>query len=146
MALVEHVYHLTEAFPKHEAYGLTGQMRRAAISIPSNIAEGHAREHRKEYLHHVSIAKASLAELRTHLEIAARLRYGSPEPREEILEQCALLGKELHALRNALMERELVESGRRTGNNRRHKETMAGPHPLTQDPRPLTPNLRLETT
>ena len=50
--VVESVYRLTQGFPKQEAYGLTSQIRRAAISIPSNIAEGHTREHNKEFLHH----------------------------------------------------------------------------------------------
>ena len=70
MNLVEQVYRLTRAFPKQETYGFSSQMQRAAVSIPSNIAEGHTREHLKEYLHHLSIAQASLAELETQLEIA----------------------------------------------------------------------------
>jgi four helix bundle protein len=53
MELVEQVYRLTETFPKHETYGLNNQMQRPAVSIPSNIADGHAREHLKEYLHHL---------------------------------------------------------------------------------------------
>jgi four helix bundle protein len=60
MDLVEEVYRLTLSFPRHEIYGLTNQMRRAAVSIPSNIAEGHAREGTGEYLNHVSIAQGSL--------------------------------------------------------------------------------------
>jgi four helix bundle protein len=79
MDLVETVYRLSESFPAKEMYGLTNQMRRCAVSIPSNIAEGHTREHSKEYLHHISIAQASLAELQTQLEIAARLKYLSDE-------------------------------------------------------------------
>ena len=75
MDLVETVYLLSQDFPKQETYGLTSQVRRAAISIPSNIAEGHTREHIKEYLHHLSMAQASLAEVETQLEIAARLKY-----------------------------------------------------------------------
>ena len=70
MDLVEQVYELTRDFPKQETYGLTSQIRRAAVSVPSNIAEGHTREHLKEYLHHLSMAQASLAELETQLEIA----------------------------------------------------------------------------
>src|SRR4051794_28308447 len=63
MGLVTAVYQLTQTFPREETYGLAGQMRRAAVSVPSNIAEGHAREHLREYLHHLSIAQGSLAEL-----------------------------------------------------------------------------------
>jgi four helix bundle protein len=65
MDLVEQIYLLTQTFPKYEMYGLAGQMQRAAVSIPSNIAEGQVREHLKEYLHHLSIARSSLAELET---------------------------------------------------------------------------------
>lgn len=57
MDLAVEAYHMTKVFPKYEAYGLGAQIQRAAVSIPSNIAEGHAREHRKEYLHHLSTAR-----------------------------------------------------------------------------------------
>lgn len=113
--MVEDVYRLTEVFPKHEAYGLTGQMQRAAVSIPSNIAEGHTREHRKEYLHHLSVAQASLAELQTHVEIAVRLKYCSTEQRDEVLDQCTSLARQLYALRNALMKQGLGDRGRGIG-------------------------------
>ncbi len=79
MLLVEDVYHLTQDFPVNEKFGLVSQMRRAAVSIPSNIAEGHVRESTKEYLQHLSIAQASLAELQTQLEIAGRLSFLSSE-------------------------------------------------------------------
>jgi four helix bundle protein len=59
MELVEEVYRLTRQFPQEEKYALASQIQRAAVSIPSNIAEGHTREHLKEYLHHVSMAQAS---------------------------------------------------------------------------------------
>jgi four helix bundle protein len=77
-------------------------MRRAAVSIPSNIAEGHAREHTKEYLHHLSIAQASLAELQTQVEIAGRLRYLPPDAVIQTLNQSAALSKQLFSLRNSL--------------------------------------------
>ena len=63
MDLVETIYLMTRKFPEHEIYGLSQQIQRAIISVPSNIAEGHTREHLKEYLHHLSIAQASLAEV-----------------------------------------------------------------------------------
>jgi four helix bundle protein len=78
LELVEEIYRVSAGFPQHEIYGLTNQLRRAAVSVPSNIAEGHTREHTKEYLHHVSMAQASLAEIETQLEIASRLKYLSP--------------------------------------------------------------------
>lgn len=103
MGLVTAVYRLTATFPKHETYGLASQIQRAAVSIPSNIAEGHAREHLKEYLHHLSIAQGSIAELETQFEIAARLNYISPEDLLGILGALASLGRQLYALRNSLL-------------------------------------------
>ena len=105
MNLVEKVYRLTNSFPKHETYGITSQIRRAAISIPSNIAEGHTREHLKEYLHHLSMAQASLAELETQLEISKRLQYAQPELIEELLTDSGALGRQMYALRNALVRK-----------------------------------------
>lgn len=102
MDLVEQVYLLTQSFPRHKTYGLTSQIQRAAVSVPSNIAEGHTREHIKEYLHHLSMSQASLAELETQLEIATRLKYLSPEQFKEELKQIASIGRQLYALRNAL--------------------------------------------
>jgi four helix bundle protein len=66
--LVERVYRATQKFPVEENYGLKVQMRRASVSIPSNIAEGHTRAHRKEFLNHLSVAQGSLAELQTQVE------------------------------------------------------------------------------
>jgi four helix bundle protein len=105
MDLVESVYRISVGFPKFEMYGLTGQIRRAAVSVPSNIAEGNTRASTKEYLNHVSIAQASLAEVETQLEIAARLGYIAPERLTPILGQSAVLGKQLYALRDALARR-----------------------------------------
>jgi four helix bundle protein len=102
MNLVEQVYRATQTFPRNELYGLISQMQRAAVSVPSNIAEGHTREHLKEYLHHLSMAQASLAELETQLEIAKRLGYLSPAQLKELLNSVASLGKQLYALRNSL--------------------------------------------
>ena len=76
MDLVVRIYALTESFPKEEIYGLTSQMRRAAISIPSNIAEGRRRGSRKDYRQFLIIAYGSGAELETQIEIAKRLPFG----------------------------------------------------------------------
>ena len=73
--LVERVYAETKTFPKEEMFGLTSQMRRAAVSVPANIAEGAARSGTKELARFLSIAEASLSELDTHVEISLRLGY-----------------------------------------------------------------------
>jgi four helix bundle protein len=73
MQLVKEIYFLTETFPRDETYGLASQIQRAAVSIPSNIAEGYVRKHKKEYLHHLSIALGSAAELETQLLICQEL-------------------------------------------------------------------------
>lgn len=75
MDLVNEVYILSSLFPKEEIYGLTAQLRRAAISVPSNIAEGAARTSKKEFLYYLSVARGSLSELETQLLIAKRLKY-----------------------------------------------------------------------
>jgi len=103
---VEPIYRSTTQFPRHEIYGLTNQLRRAAVSVPSNIAEGHTKEHTKEYLYHVSIAQGSLAEVETQLEIAARLGYLPPQDHQPLEQQLTSLGKQLYALRNALIRKQ----------------------------------------
>jgi four helix bundle protein len=102
MEIAESIYQLTATFPRHEIYGLTSQLRRAAVSVPSNIAEGHTRESTKEYLHHISMAQASLAEVQTQVELAGRLGYATAEKILEILDACVALSKQLFSLRNAL--------------------------------------------
>ena len=76
MELVLAVYTLTENFPKTEIYGLTSQMRRCAVSIPSNIAEGRSRGTRKDYLQFLRISLGSIAELETQIEISKQLPFG----------------------------------------------------------------------
>ena len=105
MSLVEEIYRLTREFPLSELYGLTSQMQRAAVSVPSNIAEGHTRSYTREYLHHVAIAHGSLAELETQIEIALRLGYLTPERAEGLTEDAMVLSRQLNALRIALADR-----------------------------------------
>jgi four helix bundle protein len=78
MTLVRQIYALTQSFPKEEIYGLSLQLRRAAISIPSNIAEGAARSSRKEFIQYPVVARGSLSELETQLLIAKELGYFAP--------------------------------------------------------------------
>lgn len=84
VVLVEGIYTLTASFPKSEMFGLTGQMRRAAISIPANLAEGYARKHRKEYIQFVRIGYGSGAELETFLVLVKRLGYADNEATREV--------------------------------------------------------------
>ncbi|HXG87619.1 MAG TPA: four helix bundle protein [Vicinamibacterales bacterium] len=97
MVLVERIYELTECFPRHEQYGLTTQLRRAAVSIPSNIAEGQARR-TGYFLNHLNMASGSEAELQTQLELAARLHLGDRGRIEKLLAESSEVGRMLHAL------------------------------------------------
>ena len=101
--VVETVYRLTLEFPKHEVYGITQQIQRAAVSVPSNIAEGHARASSKEFLHYISIALGSLAELETQLIVATRLQYLKTQELDSILQQTDETGKMLRGLQKTLM-------------------------------------------
>lgn len=92
MELVVMVYEISDKFPSKEMYGLTSQIRRAAVSVPSNIAEGHTRGSTKEFLHHLSIAQASLAEVETQIEIAFRLKYCAQDELDKILTHSTSLG------------------------------------------------------
>ena len=100
------IYRATESFPKREIYGLSAQLRRAAVSIPSNIAEGHGREHLGDYLHHLSIANGSLMELETQVIIAARRDLVSAETQSRILESCGEAGRMLAGLIRSLKRRQ----------------------------------------
>ena len=75
MTLVAEIYKISKGFPKDEAYGLTSQVRRSAISIPSNMAEGYGRNSTNEYIHFLRIATGSLYELQTQMEISVNLQY-----------------------------------------------------------------------
>jgi four helix bundle protein len=103
--LVENVYPTTESFPASELYGLTNQMRRAAVSVPSNIAEGHSRESTREYLQHISVAQGSLAELETQLDVLLRLGYLQPPEAGHLIEEISSIGKQLFRLRDAIAKK-----------------------------------------
>jgi len=100
--LVERVYRLTSDWPPTEIYGLTSQVRRAAVSVPANIAEGQGRSSRKEFAHHLSIAFGSLCEVETHLLIANRLAYIDLPTFEELIDQTTGVAKPLHGLIRSL--------------------------------------------
>jgi four helix bundle protein len=102
---VEICYQVSENFPAKEVYGLTAQLRRAAVSIPSNIAEGYGRETRGEYIHFLGIAKGSLKESETQLVIAKRLKFISNEELQRALAQAETVGKLLFALIKSLKQK-----------------------------------------
>ena len=105
MELVEIVYRCTRRLPKEEMYGLTNQLRRSAVSIPSNIAEGQGRGSIKEFLHFLAIAHGSLREFETQLMIAARLRYVTSDDLSRALELAAEVGRLVTGLANSLRKR-----------------------------------------
>lgn len=105
IVLVKKVYHLTASFPSDEKFGLTSQMRRAAVSIPSNIAEGQARRTTGDYVRFVSTAEGSLAELDTQLIIAIELGYLEKPLTFECTDLMIEVRKMLNALRRSLLAR-----------------------------------------
>lgn len=102
MELVVGVYQVTEHFPKGEQFALTNQIRRAAVPVPANIAEGHGRLHRGDFLHHLSIARGSLYEVETHLEVAMRLGYVHQEQTQESADAIQQIGRLLTGLIKSL--------------------------------------------
>jgi len=98
MDLVEMVYRLTEELPASERWGLTSQMRKAAVSVPSNIAEGYGRKATGEYRHHLSIGRASLLELETQVILSQRLGYFRQGEVDAVLNQVQDISKMLSSL------------------------------------------------
>ncbi len=105
MALARTTYSLTKHFPKEETYGLVQQMRRAAVSISSNIAEGYGRNSTLDYMRFLSISIGSLAELETQILLAQDFGYCSPDDSSKIQEQVQELEKMLKSLRTSLREK-----------------------------------------
>jgi four helix bundle protein len=104
MDLAIHIYRLTKNFPKEETYGLTSQLRRAAVSVPSNIAEGKGRSSDKDLIHFLDNSRGSLFEIETQAAIARRLGYLSAEQSQTISSQTARVGQLLNGLIRALRQ------------------------------------------
>jgi four helix bundle protein len=98
--LVTEIYQLTRLFPDHERFGLSSQMQRSAVSIPSNIAEGSGRDSMKETIHFLYVSQGSLAELETQLIIAGKLKYLTNEKRDELLMVMEEIAKLIYGLIN----------------------------------------------
>lgn len=102
MTLVEDIYELSKRFPSDERFGLTSQIRRAAVSIPSNIGEGARRKRRKAFLYHLDIALGSEAEVDVQLELAMRLAFCTDADRSRIQQRVDRIGRMLNGLINSL--------------------------------------------
>ena len=102
MDLMVSCYRLSRGFPRDERFGLTSQLRRAAVSVPSNIAEGNGRKHRREYVHHVSIAKGSVNEVESLLLAAERLGFVDRQAVTPLLQEAEEVSRGLLALIRAL--------------------------------------------
>ena len=105
MSLAEQVYRLTGAFPKEEAFGLTSQIRRAACSIPANIAEGWGRQGNREFQQFLRVAQGSLRELETHLLLSQRVEICTADQVEPLLQEITILSKQILALNRSLQRR-----------------------------------------
>ncbi len=99
MGLVTEIYKVTRTFPKHEIYGLVSQIRRAAVSIPSNLAEGHGRNSKNEFRQFIGQARGSLSEVETQIEIARNLGYIEAAIADALMAQAGAIGKMLTGLR-----------------------------------------------
>lgn len=102
IGLVEEIYQVTRSFPKDEIYGLISQMRRAAVSVPSNIAEGQGRDSTNEFLRHLSIAYGSLCELQTQMLISYKLDYLNQQAYERLEDASACVARLINGLANSL--------------------------------------------
>jgi four helix bundle protein len=102
MQLATEVYRLSAQFPKYETYGLSSQIQRSAVSVPSNIAEGHGRNSNKEFHHFLGMALGSLSELETQIILAQRLGYLTEEISSPALQTSSEVGKMLKGLQKSL--------------------------------------------
>lgn len=130
MDVVVECYQAVRLFPRHEMFGLSGQLRRAVVSVPANITEGHGRQHRPEFIQHLHIALGSLAEVETHVQIAQRLGYLEPTHAEKLLQRTGEVGRLLNGMLRYLRSKPSSATGspRRPADNRQ---------PTTENRKPL---------
>ncbi|MDP9360244.1 MAG: four helix bundle protein [Acidobacteriota bacterium] len=105
IALAQHIYELTDSFPRKEMFGLTSQLRRAAVSVPSNIAEGNGRISRGEWQQFLGYARGSLLEVETELTVSNRVKLISDSQLNAALGRCTEVGRLLNGLLRASSER-----------------------------------------
>ncbi len=105
MDLAESCYRITATFPREEIYGLTSQIRRAAVSVPSNIAEGNGRENTGAYIQFLRVAQGSLKELETQLLLAGRIGIAAEDRSRPLLNECEEIGKMLRSLIRSLQSK-----------------------------------------
>ncbi len=117
--LVEAIYLATKGFPREELYGLTSQLRRAAVSVPSNIAEGQGRVSDKEFHHFLGQARGSLMEVETQLIVAGKLGYSNAEQMDPLLATCGRIKSMLYRLMQSISEAPPTRPRRATENAER---------------------------
>jgi four helix bundle protein len=105
MTMVTEIYKVSQAFPREELYGLTSQLRRAGVSVPANIAEGFGRQTTRDYLNFLTIARGSLMEVETLLQICRNLNYVDQPQLDNLLEHADHLSRSLNALITSLRRR-----------------------------------------
>jgi four helix bundle protein len=110
MELTIELYRLTEGFPKQEVYGLISQMRRSAVSIPSNIAEGSGRGSDKDFCRFLDVAISSCFELETQIEISYRMNYLPEEAYSKLTDSCSQVQKMIYSFRRNLLNNEVQKS------------------------------------
>ncbi len=110
IALVTEIYSATKSFSSDEIYGLTSQLRRAAVSVPSNIAEGQGRATRGEFVQFLGHARGSLCEVETQIVIATNLGYIAPDRRDVLSDRVAELGRILNGLIASLQKKTMSPS------------------------------------
>jgi four helix bundle protein len=106
MLLAELCYRLTKRYPKSELFGLTSQIRRAATSVPANIAEGHGRESTGSFIQFLRVSQGSIKELETHLMLSVRVELAAQPEITALLEKCESIGKRLRSLIRTLQEKQ----------------------------------------